>query len=33
MVYGTGFTAGSLARIKVGSDKELTEVGLMPQGD
>ena len=43
-MYGAGFTAGSLARKgarggmsrtgkKVGSDKELTEVGRMPEGD
>ena len=40
-VYGTCFTAGSLARVgakhgpglKVGSDKQLTEVGRMVEGD
>ena len=44
MVYGTGFTVGSLARIgardgswrpgiKVGSDKQLMEIGRMAEGD
>ena len=43
-MYGTGFTAESLARvgaragtsrsvIEIGSDKELMEVGRMAEGD